>query len=579
MSELAFLTAMRDAILDDTPRLVFADWLEERGEASRAEFIRIQCKLDTVSPIDPERTFLEDRQHELLRDSEATWWPPSNPTADMFREWTWRRGYPDDVTVPLDQVTSGAVADQLESLPLTRCRFVSSPDSTLHDAETFDRYLSAIAWDAIPWAKSLVGLDLSERWENVAQFAGLIREWAFPNLRELNLLHLPTTGNSLVAVLSRSQLASQLKSLSFGNVTRADTIWGNINQDPIDVESLIQALPGARLEKLVIPDVGLTSEDIAPLFSAESMQSLTHLDLSDNPLGPTAAYAFNNTPIRLNHLNLSGTALGAILLREVLNSSACSQLKSLVVNRCGSARENLSAIAESPFWSQAESLHAQGGTIPLVALDSLFASSGSMVLRHLDVSDNYFRTEGVQLLADAKWASGLAWLSLTRNYLDDAALAILGSGAFANLRTLHLSRNNLTLDQSFGEMVTDQGLLRLVRDRGLPNLRLLTLSETHISDVGLIRFLQADGVNLSGLGVSGCGLTWEFVEFLAGWPGLLNLDWLDLSYNPQLSGDALMLLANSPYLSRMCELDISGLYTQTETLQALSSRLGNRLSR
>jgi uncharacterized protein (TIGR02996 family) len=38
-----------DAILadpgDDTPRLVYADWLEEYGQAERGEFIRVQCEL------------------------------------------------------------------------------------------------------------------------------------------------------------------------------------------------------------------------------------------------------------------------------------------------------------------------------------------------------------------------------------------------------------------------------------------------------------------------------------------------------------------------------------------------------
>jgi uncharacterized protein (TIGR02996 family) len=29
---------------DDTPRLVFADWLQENGEPERAEFIRLQCR-------------------------------------------------------------------------------------------------------------------------------------------------------------------------------------------------------------------------------------------------------------------------------------------------------------------------------------------------------------------------------------------------------------------------------------------------------------------------------------------------------------------------------------------------------
>lgn len=46
----------RDALLrailqhpdDDTPRLIFADWLDEHGEADRAEFIRAQCLIACV---------------------------------------------------------------------------------------------------------------------------------------------------------------------------------------------------------------------------------------------------------------------------------------------------------------------------------------------------------------------------------------------------------------------------------------------------------------------------------------------------------------------------------------------------
>jgi uncharacterized protein (TIGR02996 family) len=40
----AFLRAIFDAPDDDTPRLVYADFLEENGEAQRAEFIRVQCQ-------------------------------------------------------------------------------------------------------------------------------------------------------------------------------------------------------------------------------------------------------------------------------------------------------------------------------------------------------------------------------------------------------------------------------------------------------------------------------------------------------------------------------------------------------
>ena len=39
----AFLNAIFDAPKDDLPRLVFADWLDDRGESGWAEKIRVQC--------------------------------------------------------------------------------------------------------------------------------------------------------------------------------------------------------------------------------------------------------------------------------------------------------------------------------------------------------------------------------------------------------------------------------------------------------------------------------------------------------------------------------------------------------
>ena len=41
----AGLAACRAAPDEDAPRLVLADWLEERGESGRAEFVRVQCEL------------------------------------------------------------------------------------------------------------------------------------------------------------------------------------------------------------------------------------------------------------------------------------------------------------------------------------------------------------------------------------------------------------------------------------------------------------------------------------------------------------------------------------------------------
>jgi uncharacterized protein (TIGR02996 family) len=51
---------------DDTPRLVYADWLDEHGQPERAEFIRVQCELARMPAGDPRRAELEARERELL---------------------------------------------------------------------------------------------------------------------------------------------------------------------------------------------------------------------------------------------------------------------------------------------------------------------------------------------------------------------------------------------------------------------------------------------------------------------------------------------------------------------------------
>ncbi len=71
-----FLATILDAPLEDAPRLVYADWLEEQGDP-RAEFIRVQCELARLSADDSEakerRSQLEDRENKLLLEHGDDW--------------------------------------------------------------------------------------------------------------------------------------------------------------------------------------------------------------------------------------------------------------------------------------------------------------------------------------------------------------------------------------------------------------------------------------------------------------------------------------------------------------------------
>jgi uncharacterized protein (TIGR02996 family) len=77
--EPAFLDDIKAAGDDDGPRLIYADYLQERGDPisqARAEFIRVQCALESLPDDAPERPSLRLREEELLTVHWDSWIKP-----------------------------------------------------------------------------------------------------------------------------------------------------------------------------------------------------------------------------------------------------------------------------------------------------------------------------------------------------------------------------------------------------------------------------------------------------------------------------------------------------------------------
>jgi uncharacterized protein (TIGR02996 family) len=95
MSEDAFLAALLKEPGDDATRLVYADWLEERGDTdgmARAEFLRTQVRLAGLAEEDARRA-LEGRLLDLLLAHGRSWLRPyytlsgEKPILDIFENW------------------------------------------------------------------------------------------------------------------------------------------------------------------------------------------------------------------------------------------------------------------------------------------------------------------------------------------------------------------------------------------------------------------------------------------------------------------------------------------------------------
>src|SRR5438874_5119877 len=69
----ALLTAIIAEPDEDTPRLAYADWLDENGDPDRAEFIRAQIEAERHPPKSPEHARLTKRANELLQAHYLRW--------------------------------------------------------------------------------------------------------------------------------------------------------------------------------------------------------------------------------------------------------------------------------------------------------------------------------------------------------------------------------------------------------------------------------------------------------------------------------------------------------------------------
>lgn len=71
--EIAFIRAARAQPDDDTLRLVYADWLDEQGEATRAAFVRLQVRRARLDVFDPERAERVRDEARLLQKHKRYW--------------------------------------------------------------------------------------------------------------------------------------------------------------------------------------------------------------------------------------------------------------------------------------------------------------------------------------------------------------------------------------------------------------------------------------------------------------------------------------------------------------------------
>jgi|GEM_PF-1603839 len=327
----AFFRAIEANPADDTPRLVFADWLDENGttdaDHARAEFIRVQC--ERFHEEDTERRLtLESRENQLATEHGPAWatvWP----TPLTYP--TYRRGF-------LDPVRLGPAfircAEQLaEVMPLFHLR--------IYKARVVMKSLAACP--QLAFVRQLTMLS------NVLRNADITALAASPHLGNLQQLDM---SENKIGIRGATDLASaSLPSLQILRLTN----------NPIKDRGLL-AITQARWRSLDCLDVmrcDLQRAGVIGLAESPLVSQLTTLQLSGNSLVTTDAWiALARAPMQcLQRLDLSNAAVTDEVAGALATNTSLTNLRILHLGASTMTDRGAGAILNSPHLCNLTRLH------------------------------------------------------------------------------------------------------------------------------------------------------------------------------------------------------------------------------
>jgi uncharacterized protein (TIGR02996 family) len=306
-----FMRAVRARPADDAPRLVFADWLDEHGDACRAEFIRVQCELAHAAP-GPRRAALETREAALLNAHRPAWTEPVRP---LVLACTFRRGFLASVRLTARQLAEHG--DALFRLaPLAETEVEAWPDDVglLADCPHLAR---AVQLEVKGRGLGDAGAGVLAASPYVAGLSALVLHYC--GLGPASAEALAAVPWTRLAVLNLG--ANDLRDEGAVTLARAPSLrrvgvlgLGANQLTAVGAAALAASPSLTRLTRLTLRSNYLDDAGAAALAGAANLASLTELELSGNEFGDAGAFALAESPHLggLALLDVTATRVGAV---------------------------------------------------------------------------------------------------------------------------------------------------------------------------------------------------------------------------------------------------------------------------
>ncbi|MBY0232133.1 MAG: TIGR02996 domain-containing protein [Gemmataceae bacterium] len=356
--ERSFLAAMAVSPDDDLLRLAFADWLEERGEDARAEFIRCQ-----VGPARDER-----RAEELLQAHREEWERPFRAAGAWV---SFHRGLP--WFLQIEAARLPVAADVLGLAPEWNLYLT-------HQPEMYPRAFARLA--QAPHADRIRGLTLLD---------GVTPD-------ELEALLVP-------------RVARRVRGLRFGYERMADLLTATLRVPDLRLETL--GFIGDRNE-------GLGDGGCRVIAGAERFASLRGLALVVNGIGDGGAAALAESAhlLRLADLDLRHNYITDDGLAALAESSRLPGLRFLDVSLNEFGAAGILTLARSPCLARLSRLSLRGNPIGDEGAIALAESAASAHLRGLEVGECEIGMAGFFRLLDSPHLAGVPRFSMSGNELS-----------------------------------------------------------------------------------------------------------------------------------------------------------------
>ncbi len=363
----------RDALLaaiaanpdEDTPRLVYADWLQENDQLEQAEFIRVQCRLEHVSRHTAEGKRLAKREKELQPKLFG------HLNALGFVSVTFRRGFVGTVTSGLLNFRDRAANLRPENAPAFALVLEEDEQDTEFNESDYDGYADAVyELGQCPEMRRCVSLDLPCL--GIQPGGAILESTTLTNLRRLNFPD-NETGPNVECVASP---------------TFANLRWANFYNS----------------------DSALDCPSIVPLAECPHLANLEHLDFGaceqwdEGAVAVAGAKQWN----RLRYLNVSVSTFttgGVAKLFATRHLPALTDLDhSHTFNSPtqwgveGNGDPFIPAIIDSPLFARLSRLHLRGNGITDEGVKALTASPREVKLELLDLSGNPIDAAGKRAL-------------------------------------------------------------------------------------------------------------------------------------------------------------------------------------